>query len=378
MTSLIQHTTKTTAAFLTALAITLTAWPVSVFAQTEASLGVTEVSDFELTDTQVAGEGEAATTSPTTETLAAPASSESLYADTYRKEFVPNPEEVFNDFVVGPGKFELELAPGQSKTVELLVTNRMGERKLFQFTTEDAEGSATGETSVSLLGERTGPYTIKDFVSVPYERFYLEHGQRARVPVTISIPLDAEPGGRYGSLLTQITSNPEELEGETGAAPASVIVSRIGTLFFVTTPGETDQAGQLIDFTTKGDRAFFLSGPIDFAISYENTGSVHLNAYGVVTISNILGEEVGTVQLDPWFILPQSLRTREITWNRDFLIGRYTATLRLNRGYDDLIDEATVTFWVFPWKVMAIAFAGIFIFFLIIRFFFSRFEFKRK
>lgn len=378
MTSLIQHTTKTTAAFLTALAITLTAWPVSVFAQTEASLGVTEVSDFELTDTQVAGEGEVATTTSTTETLAVPASSESLYADTYRKEFVPNPEEVFNDFVVGPGKFELELAPGQSKTVELLVTNRMGERKLFQFTTEDAEGSATGETSVSLLGERTGPYTIKDFVSVPYERFYLEHGQRARVPVTISIPLDAEPGGRYGSLLTQITSNPEELEGETGAAPASVIVSRIGTLFFVTTPGETDQAGQLIDFTTKGDRAFFLSGPIDFAISYENTGSVHLNAYGVVTISNILGEEVGTVQLDPWFILPQSLRTREITWNRDFLIGRYTATLRLNRGYDDLVDEATVTFWVFPWKVMAIAFAGIFIFFLIIRFFFSRFEFKRK
>ncbi len=372
MNAATRNTTKF-ALLTVAAALTLAVFTGSVFAQTEASLGVTDVASLELSEEVTPADN--ATSSAELETVV-PALQ--VVADTYRKEFVPNPEEVFNDFVVGPGKFELELAPGQTRTVELLVTNRMGERKLFQFTTEDAEGSETGDSAVSLLGERTGPYTLKDYISVPQEQFYLEQGQRARIPVTISIPADAEPGGRYGSLLTQITSNPDGLDGGSGATPASVVVSRIGTLFFITTPGDVERSGQLIDFKSQGDQSFFLSGPIDFSVSYENTGSVHLNAYGVISITNILGEEVGTVQLDPWFILPQSLRTRDVTWNRDFLIGRYTATIRLNRGYDDLVDESTVTFWVFPWKVAVVVFAGIFMFFLLIRFFFSRFEFKRK
>ncbi len=358
-----------------AIALTLIGSPVSVFAQSEASMDVIEVSDLVFTEdipptSDV--EDSSANALPATGTQAV-----NTYADTYTKEMLPN-NDVFGDFVVGPGRFEFELSPGQTRTVELLVSNRMGERKLFSFMMEDAEGSATGETAINLLGERVGPYTVKDFISVPHEQFYLEHAQRARIPVTISIPADAEPGGRYGSILTSITTDPNQIDSVSGAAPSTAVISRIGTLFFIKTPGEVGYEGQTIDFSTLNKRSFYLNGPIDFLITYENTGSVHTTPYGRVSITNIIGQDVGVVELQPWFVLPKSLRTRELQWNREFLIGRYTATAEINRGYGDIIDTYSYSFWVFPWKIMLGGFAVVFVFFLLLRFIFTRFEFKRK
>lgn len=351
-----------------AIALTLIGSPVSVFAQSDPAIDIVEVSDF-IVDAEAEAD-----TAPVTDT--SPATNNS-FRDTYQKEQLPN-ADVFGDFVVGPGRFEIELAPGESRTVELIISNRMGERKLFSLDTEDAEGSTSGDSAVALLGERVGPYTIKDFISVPHDKFYLEHAQRARIPVTISIPADAEPGGRYGSILTSITTDPNAIDSVSGAQPATAVVSRIGTLFFVTSPGEIDRQGETVSFETLNNQSFFLNGPINFGVVFENTGTVHLSPYGRIGITNILGEEVGIIEMQPWFILPQSLRTREVQWNREFLIGRYTATAEINRGYNDIIDTYTYTFWVFPWKVMSVAFAGLFIFFLLLRFIFTRFEFKRK
>lgn len=295
----------------------------------------------------------------------------------YPVEVLPN-QSVFNDFVVGPGKFELELAPGQSRTVELMVTNRMGEPKRFKFEIEDTAGSSDGSSAITLLGQQEGPYTLRDYVQIPEMEFELEHGQKARIPVTVSLPLNAEPGGRYGSVVVSTVSRDAELNPEGNALPSSAIVSRIGTLFFVTTPGDVEREGKLAAFSTKGSKLFYNQGPVDFTIAYENTGSVHVNPYGELRIRNMFGDEVGYVQLDPWFAMPASLRTREFSWNRELLIGRYTATLQLNRGYDDIVDEASVSFFIVPWKLIAVVFGALFIIIFSIRLVFSRFEFKRK
>jgi hypothetical protein len=95
-------------------------------------------------------------------------------------------------------------------------------------------------------------------------------------------------------------------------------------------------------------------------------------------ITNLLGEEVGWVELDPWFILPNSLRLREVTWDREWLFGRYTAMVNINRSYDDVIDTMEYTFWVLPWKVIAVVFSVLFIIIFLFRAFFRKFEFRRK
>ncbi len=287
-------------------------------------------------------------------------------------------DDVVGDFVVGPGKVELELLPGESKTVELLVTNRMGETKTFKFEIEDTEGSYDPQQPVVLLGDDRGPYTLKDYIKISTTELELKHMQRARIPVTVTLPPDAEPGGRYGSVLVSTVSRDANLDQTNGAQPSSAIISRVGTLFFITTPGSTDIKGEMTSFTTLPDKSIFLGGPINFGIVFENTGSVHLRPYGEMRITNMAGQEVGLVELDSWFALPQSLRTREISWNRELLIGRYTATAFINRGYDGIIDEQSVTFWVLPWKIVVVAFSGLFLTFLLIRFIATHFEFKRK
>ena len=346
-----------------------TVWAQDVGEEVQTEIGTvdTEESDVVVLEAESDAEGEAGVS---------PATTSSLPVDNYRREQLPS-SNIFNDFVIGPGRFEIELAPGESRTVELLVSNRMGDGRVFSFNVEDMEAGDSADGSVRLLGERVGPYTLRDFISVPHESFYLEHGTRARVPVTITLPPDAEPGGRYGSLLTSIVSNPNELDG-TGTRTGSAIISRIGTLFFITTPGELVRDSALTDFSTLNRQTFYGSGPISFLIEMENYGSVHTTPYGLVTITNLLGEVVGEVELQPWFVLPGAVRTRQVEWNRELLVGRYTATVQINRGYDDIIDEMSYSFWVIPWKLVLMVFAGLFVFFLILRAFFSRFEFKRK
>ncbi len=92
----------------------------------------------------------------------------------------------------------------------------------------------------------------------------------------------------------------------------------------------------------------------------------------------MFGEEVGQLQLEPWFVLPESTRLREVSWSREFLFGMYTATVYVNRSYGDAIDEMSFTFWILPWKPVAGAFVVLFLVFFTIRAFFRTFEFKRK
>lgn len=280
------------------------------------------------------------------------------------------------DFVVGPGRVEVEIEPGDTVIRYITVANRVSDNRAFKITVEDVAGSKDLENTVTLLGEKEGPYTIKDYISFPENSLELALGERARIPITITVPSDAEPGGHYGSVLVSTIKTDKKKADEN--TPRSPIVARVGTLFFVTVPGDVVRSGETKQITLPDKKWWYEQGPIKFSILYENTGSVHVNPYGELRINNIFGEEVGFVELEPWFALPDSLRSRDIIWDRELLFGRYTATAFINRGYDDIVDEVTVSFWVLPWKIMVAVFLVLFITFFSLRAFFRTFEFKRR
>jgi len=281
------------------------------------------------------------------------------------------------DFVVGPGKAEIEVLPGQTVIHEISVANRISDGRIFDLTVEDVGGSTDASDAVVLLGDSRGPYTIKDYISFPESSFSLKLGERARIPVTITIPPDAEPGGFYGSVLVSTVRTNNTVEEGSGI-PRSPVIARIGTLFFITVPGDISTEGETKELTLTNAKWWYESGPISLSVLYDNTGSVHLNPYGELRIRNLFGEEVGFVELDPWFVLPKSLRSRDISWDRELLLGRYVATAYVNRGYEDIVDEVSVVFWVLPWKIVGGVFLVVFIILFSIRAFFRKFEFKRK
>jgi hypothetical protein len=297
-----------------------------------------------------------------------------VLAQWYRSEQITGNIDV-GDFVVGPGRTEIVLKPGESVTKEISVTNRITTGREFLLEIEDISGTTDGSRSVTLSDGERGPYSVQDYISIPDDSFVLDLGERARIPVTITAPLDAEPGGHYGSVLVSTVRSAETQAANT---PQSPIIARVGSLFFIRVEGEVETSGETRDVSLINGKWWHEQGPIDLGILYENTGSVHLNPYGEVSITNMFGEQVGFVELEPWFVLPKSLRLREISWDREFLLGRYSATVKINRGYDDIVDELHVSFWVLPWKIVGGIFIILFIILFTVRAFFKTFEFKRK
>jgi len=287
-------------------------------------------------------------------------------------------DKTYNDFVVGPGKIEIELAPGQSQVVDMTVADRLGSDKTFTVAEEDFQGTDDPNRPVELLGNDRGPYSLKDYINIASTSLLIRQGYKAHIPVTISIPADAQPGGLYGSVVVGTVSAPGGV-GTQGATPSVPIITRIGTLFFVRVSGPVTESGHLQQFSLSGGQSVLLDSPsIVFDLTYKNDGDVYLDPSGKVTITNLLGSNVGSIDVDPWFAMPQSLRFREVAWNPPFLFGRYVAHAAIKRGYGSTTDEMDVTFWVIPWKIILAVFIGLLLLIIIIRWLVSHISFIKK
>ena len=296
----------------------------------------------------------------------------------YEIETLPG-TAVEGDIVLGPGKIEVWLDPGEKTTSTIYFTNRTGRTIDFLVNIEDFKGSRDPKEGTIFMGEEKGPYSLKDYLHPDVQQFTLEHGQRIHLPIEIAIPEDSEPGGRYGVVFA--SALPPKIEAEAGkeeAKPMVGIISRVGCLFFVRVKGDVIENGFLKSFAIKDMEKYFEQGPITFEFLFENNGNVHLAPYGIIEITNLLGKKIGEVEIDPYFAMPDTVRLREINWDKKLLFGKYTALASINRGYQDIIDQKSINFWVIPWKIIL---AGLVALFLVIWFFkwiVGHFEIRRK
>jgi hypothetical protein len=305
-------------------------------------------------------------------------------ATSYTLEQLPNTID-YHDFVVGPGKLELQLSPGQSQTIDLTVANRLGSDKIFSITEEDFTGSNDPDQPVVLLGSDRGPYSLKDDIYIPSETVPIPFGDKAHIPITITVPADSQPGALYGSVLVSVVSATGTTTSNNISA-SNPIITRIGTLFFVRIPGPVNAEGQLNGFSLSNGSVIWSSSlskvsPILFNVLFKNTGDVYLAPYGIISVTNMLGSTVANISVDPWFAMPQSLRFRQVEWDPAFLLGRYVAHIAVNRGYvstSTATDTADVVFWVIPWGIILLVFVGLVIVIAFIRWIFSKFTIVTK
>lgn len=262
---------------------------------------------------------------------------------------------VNNDFILGPGKTDLVLDPGEKTTKQISITNRLGKEQKFKVEIEDFSGSYDTEQTVKLFGEAKGPYSLKDYIHPEVSEFSLKHGERIIIPVNIEIPQDSQPGGLYASVLVSTVPSDEEAEQNKGQTK---IISRLGTLFFLRVSGDVTESGSLQSFKlADSEKSFYEKGPIPFEIIFKNDGNVHLAPSGKIEITNLLGKKVGEVTVDSYFAMPNAARRRVVEWDRDMMFGMYTAKLTLDKNYQTGTSEPDVmsfSFWVMPWKTIVI------------------------
>ncbi len=279
-----------------------------------------------------------------------------------------------SDFVLEPGKIEVFVNKGETVGRTISVINRINRKVKFKIETEDFVGSDNPNTPVVLLGDQKSPYSFKDNLIPELTEFELEFGQKIELPISVTVPEDASPGGYYSSVIISSMPGDSELTGQAGAK----IISRIGVLFFVRVNGPVDLEGHLDDFRISGGKTFMQKGPVTFEILFANTGNVHLVPYGLVSVKNIFGKEVARIPVDAYFALPKSMRYRQVTWSKEKLLGRYTAEIKLNRGFEGLEDTKKISFWVIPWTYIVTLLVALFLLTFFWRFVARRFEFRRK
>lgn len=257
-----------------------------------------------------------------------------------------------------PAKVETTVAPGERAETALTIENGTPNPLLLTVTFEDVEPTAIADVAsdpATLLGERSGLYPLREWMSSPKRGYEVLSGETIRIPISVTVPKGALPGGRYGSAV--ILAKPA-LDIASGGSENLAFETRIAALYFVRVSGDAKEEGILRSFgSSEGSVLSSHPGePTQFFISYENFGDVHLNPYGGIRITSMFGEDRELV-VEPWAVYPKSTRTRDIVLSGELVPGIYHATLELNRGYADIVDTASVRFIVLPGVREALFFA---------------------
>lgn len=251
---------------------------------------------------------------------------------------------------ISPVTFVLTANPGDVITNKVKVTNSQGNKSVaVEMEVKPFTGTETGQAVI--LDEENPAYSLGKWVTVSPQSFTLEPKETQVVEYTITIPADAEAGGRYASILAKSG------EGEVSGTGATT-VQKVGSLVLLRVNGTVSYGATVKDFKTvrsgqdleqATSQLNFERAPVTFYSKIANTGKSHILPSGFVVVSNMFGKKVTDIPFPERFVLPGNDRVVEAMWD-DAKIGYYTATLLLNYGDKNEQLTATTTFLVFPWK----------------------------
>lgn len=229
---------------------------------------------------------------------------------------------------------------------------------------------ADGESGVPKIltdeSEQTSPYSLRDWIQ-PIPQLTLQPREIVDVPVVISVPANASPGGYYA--VVRFTAEAADQDKSGVSLSAS-----LGALVFLRVNGEAEEKLSIVEFATQQDgknTGLFESTPVQFTQRVKNSGTIHLQPKGKVTVKDTFGNVIATVNvnLESSNVLPDQVRKftsrldSSVIGNR-VMFGRYTADLTMNYGTKNQTITSSTSFWIIPYKlILFVLFAFIVLFF---------------
>lgn len=242
---------------------------------------------------------------------------------------------------VSPAIVEHVLTPDKKKEFTLRVTN---------LTNFPLPISGTVKNFVTLESvedpKKQALYDASKWFTITEPDFILQPNQTRTVSISIQPPADAEPGGHYATIYFQ------PLLPSNALTPAtSYLSARVGTLAFLIQPGELEEKLTMQSFSSQ---AVHYMTPLDFKLSLQNSGNVHLSPNTTVEIRNWFGKKVDKITAPPGIIIPSTTKSISVSSNKSLFFGRYTATATTSWGSDKKTSQINTTFWVIPWLSIAV------------------------
>ncbi|KKQ94664.1 MAG: hypothetical protein UT66_C0002G0016 [candidate division CPR2 bacterium GW2011_GWC1_39_9] len=240
---------------------------------------------------------------------------------------------------VVPPRFELFGNPGEDVPNQALkVTNESTVEGSFMVDMEDFK--AVGEDgNVNLMEQNSDiTYSLAKWITVNPSSFTLKPKETKIINFSVSIPKNAEPGGRYASIIVN-------MGGQVKVEGGAVVAPRVVSLVLLRVSGNVKEEASVESFTAP---QYSEKAPVKFDLRMKNSGRNHIKPKGTIIITNLLGQKVDEIQLSGENVLPGAIRKMTTEWKTNkFLAGRYTATLVATYGEkNDKPLSTTVSFFV--------------------------------
>ena len=261
--------------------------------------------------------------------------------------FVNGQDNESADFVVAPSHKEVRVVPGVPTTFTISVKNRTGRDADFAIGVEDLENVSD-------------KFSLKSYISLATPNIRLSNNERFDLSITVLIPVFMGTGF-YGAVTIATDT------GGVGGSGVAHLSSRIAVPIFVRPAAEVDLSGRLVNFTLASGRGVLTKSPVNFIITYENTGDYHIAPVGKIILKNIFGQTISVDDISPWFILPHSERSTTVEVGRGEMFGKYNAEIIVSEGMSKNIQSRELTFWVLPWKLLFFAIGSLVVILFLIK-----------
>ncbi|MBY0538373.1 LytR C-terminal domain-containing protein [Patescibacteria group bacterium] len=272
---------------------------------------------------------------------------------------------------VSPTLFQMSANPSQSWTSEIRVVNVNDYPiTVYPQVVNFAPSGETGTGSlIPIFAEETQGKTLAEWVTLSQSEVLILPQQTVTIPFSVTVVDDAAPGGHYAAIL--VGTKPPARTNEAAQVQTAQFVT---ALIFVRVSGDVLEAGNIREFTTA--KTINSEPNIQFDVRFENTGNVHLQPQGDITITNMWGSQRGVIPINYQThfgnVLPNSIRKFSFTWTGEqssYDIGRFKAIATLGYGEDTKnFATSTTYFWVIPLKQIAFVLGGLLLLFWFLSF----------
>lgn len=251
---------------------------------------------------------------------------------------------------------EISLSPGESITKGINLTNDGTAAITIGPTLYQAEAGFKDDGTAQ-YSPATSEATLANWIVFQSGgTVTLQPGEMKTVPVFISVPENAPPGGHFAMI--GWGGQPSA-----GATTGASVVGQTGVNVALDVRGETIEKGEVTYFGTENGVTKFDKLPILFVARFNNAGNRHFKPQGDVKIKNMFGSIVTVLPFNnlPGVgnVLPRSNREYKISWDSGFAFGKYTALFDVSMGSAGSASKS-FTFWVLPtgllvlWLIIAL------------------------
>ncbi len=275
---------------------------------------------------------------------------------------------------ISPIKFVWTLNSGEERTSKIVVKNYSDKDLFVHMGVEDFFVGDDGTEPQFFIPDTEHPlkaHDIIDWFDLP-EDFNLGPDEAKVVDFTVRVPADSPTSGYYGSVFFTTGG---DLSGDGSRIGLSY---RIGSLVIIAVQGDEPMriGADLSSFTV--EKKWNFEKPIIMNAMVQSTGNVHYPMFGTIEITRF-GKKFHTVEMKSRILYPEiNNKYREVLEYGMWDFGKYTAKLAMHSENDAIKLDGETTFYIIPWKGLAIIGSGLLGIIIVKLIFSSLFKVERK